>query len=433
MTFCNTRRSLLEAVSTICLRTLLIFLALALESAFSQEFRHEFGGHAKIRFLGQAYPDDSLFRDLAGASSEDLEADLRLDFSANRGAWSFDAAYQLFTLYGDSIKYTRDLTTSLLVERLPGDDRRLFDLTDVIHDEGRTAVVHRLDRLRLGYTSEKTVLRMGRQALSWGNGLFYSPMDLVNPFDPAAIDTEFKSGDDMLYVQYLRDNGDDLQAAVVLGRNPVSRGVDSDQATTAFKYHGFAGESEYDVLIAESHGDTTLGVGGIRSLGGAVVRGDIVVTDTRIDTHLQLVANLSYSWVWAGKNISGAVEYYYNGFGQQDQQYDVANLAGNPDLVNRLARAELFALGRHYVAGSITIEMSPLFVLSPTVLANTGDPSALLQFVTQYSLSDNMTFLGSVNIPLGSDGSEFGGIGSDTPGRYLSTSATLFAQFAWYF
>jgi hypothetical protein len=411
----------------------LLLLVFILDAAVAEDVRHEIGGHTKFRFIGRAFPDDSLFHDLAGATAGDLEADLRLDFSASRGVWSLDAAYQLFTLFGDTIEYTRDQDDSLFGERLPGDARRLFDLTGVIHDDGRTAVAHRLDRLRLSYTGEKTVLRIGRQALSWGNGLFYSPMDLVNPFDPTAIDTEFKPGDDMLYMQYLRDNGDDLQAAVVPGRNPESRSVDSDQATIAIKYHGFAGDSEFDVLFAESYADSVFGIGGVRSLGGAVMRGDIVITDTATDTHFQLVANLSYSWSWSGKNVSGAIEYYYNGFGQRDQQYDLASLAGNPDLVNRLARAELFALGRNYVAGSISIELTPLFTLSPTLLANIDDPSALLQVVAQHSLSDNMTFLGSLNIPAGSDGSEFGGIGSGIPGRYLSTSASLFAQLAWYF
>jgi len=37
--------------------------------------------------------------------------------------------------------------------------------------------------------------------LSWGNGLVFSPMDIVNPFDPTAVDTEYKAGDDMLYGQ----------------------------------------------------------------------------------------------------------------------------------------------------------------------------------------------------------------------------------------
>ena len=36
-----------------------------------------------------------------------------------------------------------------------------------------------------------------------------APMDLMNPFDPATIDTEYKAGDDMLYFQYLQDGGND--------------------------------------------------------------------------------------------------------------------------------------------------------------------------------------------------------------------------------
>ena len=62
-----------------------------------------------------------------------------------------------------------------------------------------------------------------------------------------------------------------------------------------------------------------------------------------------------------------------------------------------------------------------------------ADPSALLQFVTSLSLSDNLTFLGSLNLPVGPSGSEFGGIESGIDGRYLSTGAGLFAQIAWYF
>jgi hypothetical protein len=224
-----------------------------------------------------------------------------------------------------------------------------------------------------------------------------------------------------------------VQGAAVFRRDPLSGDVDSDQATVALKYHGFLGENEYDILGAESYGDTVLGVGGVRSIGGAVVRGDVVITDTSSDTYVQVVANLSYSWTWAGRNVSGAVEYYFNGFGQHGKRYDPLSLASNRDLIARLARAELFTLGRNYLAGSVMIEMSPLWTLTPTLLANVNDPSALLQLVTQYSLSDNTTFLGSLNVPLGSNGTEFGGIDAGVAGRYLSSGVGVFAQFAWYF
>ena len=353
---------------------------------------YEFGGHSKLRLLAQSYPDDSLFRDVIGANSVDGAGELRLDFSARRDKWSLHADYQLIAINSD-----------FLVAGLPKDDNRLFDLTSVLDDSEKNAVLHRLDRFWVGYAGEKTVVRFGRQALSWGNGLIYAPMDLVNPFDPATIDTEYKTGDDMLYLQYLRDGGDDVQGAIVFRRNVLTGDVESGEATVALKYHGFAGEHEYDVLVAENYDNTVVGVGHARSAGGAIWRGDVVVTDSSDDTYVEVVTNLSYSWVWGARNMSGAVEYYYDGF------------------------------DRHYVAGSLTIEMSPLWMLMPTLLSNVNDPGGLLQVVTQYSLSDNMTFLGSLNIPLGANGTEFGGPDSGVPGRYLSTEAGIFAQLAWYF
>ncbi len=414
-------------------RVELVLLLLLAAAASAGEL--DYTGHTKLRVTGQGFPDDSAFRALAGNRSIDFTGDLRLNLEGSRDRWSLEANYQIVGLHGDQVDWARDLPagSDFLFRRLPGDDRRLLDLTHVFTDSGKNAVLHRLDRLWLGYTSEKAVLRFGRQALSWGNGLFYAPMDLVNAFDPATIDTEYKAGDDMTYLQFLRDNGDDVQAAAVLRRDPLSGDVESDQGTVALKYHGFAGESEYDVLVAQSFGDRVLGLGISRSVGGAVWSSDVVITDTDLDTYVQLVTNLTYSWTAFDRNVSGAVEYYYNGFGQTGGHYNPASLAGNPDLLARLERGEQFTIGRSYLAGSLTIEMTPLWTVTPTVLSNLRDPSALLQLVTNYSIADDMTFLGSINIRLGSSGSEFGGIESGLPGTYLSAGPGLFAQFAWYF
>jgi len=380
----------------------------------------EVGGHAKAHVLAQSYPADSVFNDLVGATSADYQGDLRLNLEAKRNNWTLDVGYQLIGLSSDLL-------------RVPNDDRRLLNLTATIDESGSTVLLHRLDRLWVGYTGERTVVRFGRQALSWGNSLFYAPMDLVNPFDPSAVDTEYKAGDDMLYLQYLRDTGDDVQAAHVIRRGLLSGDVDADAATTAVKYHGFAGEKEFDVLIARHYGDTVFGLGFGRSVGGAQWGSDVVVTATDSDTVVQLSTNLSYSWVAAGRNMSGAVEYHFNGFGQSSGRYGPGDLASNPELLLRLNRGEIFTAGRHYIAGSVLIEMTPLWSVSPTLLGNLTDPSGLLQLVTNYSLSDNMTLLGSLNVPFGSNGSEFGGPASLAPGRYFSQDAGLFAQFAWYF
>ncbi len=369
-----------------------LLLSMLCTAALAEHVSYEFGGHTKLRAVGQSFDDDSLFHELAGAAAVDVAAELRLTFAARRDRWAFHADYQVLALGSEFLPFG-----------LPADDRRLLDLTGVVADGDDWALAHRLDRLWLGYTGEKTVVRLGRQALSWGNGLFFTPMDLVNPFDPTAIDTEYKTGDDMLYAQYLRDNGDDVQAAVVFRRDPLTGERSADQATAALKYHGFAGSHEFDVLVAKDHDDTVLGIGGTRSIGGAIWRGDIVARDAARETIVEVATNLSYSWMWGGRNVSGSAEYYFDGD------------------------------DGHYVAGNLTVEMSPLWVLMPTIVSRADDPSALLQIVNQYSLSDNMSFLGSLNLPLGANGTEFGGPASAVPNRYLSFELGIFAQLAWYF
>ena len=410
----------MDASLTILTNRLFILLVAFPVLAGAADGKTEFGGHTKLRVVGQSYPSDSLFRDFYGGSSADMQGDLRLNLEHRQSGWTFNTNYQLVALNGETFM-------------LPDDSRRYLDLTSVVDQGGESALVHRLDRLWVGYSSEKTVVRLGRQALSWGNGMFYAPMDLVNPFNPAAVDTEYKAGDDMLYLQYLRDSGADIQGAHVMRRDYLSGDVDNNAATTAMKYHGFAGEGEFDVLVARHYGDDVLGFGASHAIGGAHWSSDLVLTDTAIDTYVQLSTNLSYSWNWAGKNMSGAIEYHFNGFGQHSGRYDPASLAANRDLWLRLNRGESFAVGRHYLAASVMIEMTPLWSLSPTLLMNVSEPSGLLQLVTNYSLSDNMTLLGSLSIPLGNNGSEFGGVESGIAGRYLSTDAGVFAQWAWYF
>lgn len=409
----------MSTTSISVLRRLLILSAFIPVAAGAADAT-EMSGHTKLRMLSQSYASDSLFRELFGTRTTETQGDLRLNIEHRRSGWTFNANYQLAVLNGEQYS-------------LPDDSHRLFDLTSVIDQRNNTALVHRLDRLWVGYTSEKSVIRFGRQVLSWGNGLFYTPMDLVNPFDPAAVDTEYKVGDDMLYVQYLRDSGADVQAAYVIRRDVLDQDVDGDAATSAIKYHGFAGEGEFDVMVARHYGDEVLGLGVGHSVGGAHWGGDLVITRSDTDSYVQLSSNLSYSWVWAGKNMSGIVEYHFNGFGLHADEYGPASLAARPDLTRRLLRGESFALGRHYLAASVMVEMTPLWTVSPTLLVNAGDPSGLMQLVTQYSLSESMTLLGSVNVPLGGNGSEFGGIESGLPGRYLSVDAGVFLQLAWYF
>jgi len=413
------------------------------QDSFKNFFQDVFqGGHAKYIYTQSNFPGDSLFNDAIGNPARDHAADIRLKFSQRMDHWGMNIDYQLLADRGDRVRLAQTLPGNLLVQQaVPDDSRRLMNLTHTLSEGDDYVVEHRLDRLYAEYAGDNTVVRIGRQAVTWGNGLIYTPMDFFNPFDPAAIDKEYKTGDDMLYAQQLLASGDDIQGVWVVRRDKhgnVSAGVDS----LAMKYHGFAGSREYDLLLASHYRDWIIGAGGITDFGSAILRGDITLTrsnadtitgNTVSDTIFSLVTSSTWSWIWGGHNMTGIVEYYYNGFGQPGSDYKTVSLANNPALVDRLARGELYTLGRNYLGTSVTVEMTPLWQLTPNTFINLDDPSMLFQLLSQYSLQQNMDLLAAVGIPVGAQGTEFGGIDSTVNGKPLSTGFSLYAQLAWYF
>lgn len=417
------------------LLSLALLLAAAAVAARAGAEDFDFSGHLKGRYQSSYFPDDSFFRELAPATLHDLSADLRLNFGWRTGAVDWRAAYTLLAANSDTQEYLAQGAGLLpgLTAGAINDDRRWWDLTHVIDDDPSSTIVQRLDRLSVGYTGANASLRFGRQAVSWGNGLIFTPMDIFNPFDPLAVDTEYKPGDDMLYGQWLFDNGNDLQSVAVVRRDPVTGDVTGDQSSLAFKYHGFLGSREFDLLLAEHYDDTVLGLGGLSDIGDAILRGDLTVTQTDHDTTTSAVVNLSYSWVWGGKNVSGTVEYYHNGFGQSDQRYAPVDLLGNDELIRRIERGELFTLGRNYLAGSLLVEVTPLLNFSPNLFINTGDPSGLLQVIGRYDWQQNLQVLGSINLPFGGHGSEYGGIPSGVDGQSFELGPNLYLQLDYYF
>lgn len=414
---------------------LLAFVLLALAVTAGAGDSLDLGSHLKLQGIGVAYPDDSLLADVLGEETLDLQLDGRLAARWDSGPWDASADVQVIGQYGDAIEASRELPDALqpFLRRLPDDALRLADLTHELADSGRGAAVVRLDRVSVGWTGRALSLRIGRQAISWGNGLIYNPMDIVNPFDPAAVDTEYKTGDDMLTGQWLMASGNDLQAVVVGRRDPVTGEISSDAATVALKYHAFAGSWEVDLMAARHWRDVTAGVGVVRSVAGSVWRADLVAADTDDGTTLSGVTSLSSSWVWGGRNWSGLAELHWSGFGQPGGEYGPGDLAANPELLERFVRGELFTLGRAYAGLSATVELTPLVRVTPNAFVNLADPSALVQVVVVADLAQNSALTASLDVPIGPDGSEFGGIDSGVPGRTLASGPRLFVQLAWYF
>lgn len=413
------------------------------------ELDYNWQGHLKGIVNYQLFSTDSFHDEFGYRQVADLNSDTRINFNVYSGAWQVETDYQLISIYGDTQRLANQLpSNSLLPAALINDQQRLFDLTHTITAKDNYALVHRLDRAAISYSEDALVVKLGRQAISWGNGLIYAPMDLFNPFSPSSIDKEYKTGDDMLYAQYLTDSGNDLQLVWVVRRDEqgeVAGNVDS----VAVKYHLFSGDSEWDILLAEHYQDHVIGLGNITNIGGAVWRSDLVYTRTGSYTDFNInrdidndsvwsfVTNWSYSWMLAEKNASALIEYHYNGFGQSNGDYSLSGLESNPALLARLARGELYTLGQHYLAGSITVEISPLWLLIPNVFTNLSDHSGLIQLLSQHDLQQDLQFIVALNVPMGAKGTEFGGIPIVNPmtfnQSYLESEYSVFAQLAWYF
>ncbi|MDH3634595.1 MAG: hypothetical protein OES20_07805 [Gammaproteobacteria bacterium] len=407
----------------------LLITALYFEGVHALELR----GHFKPQVTAVNIPGKSLLQDFSDDPAIDANLDLRLNLSGGSGQWSWRSDYQLIAVKGDQLELRQqNPNLGFNAVTLADDEQRVFDLSHRISDQDDRVITHRLDRFYLSHTSNKTVFKIGRQAVSWGNGLIYNPVDFFNPFDPAAIDTEYKTGDDMLYAQYLLDSGDDVQV-VWVGRRDEDDDVDADVSSLALKYHRFSEASEFDLLVAEHYDASIVALGGSIDIADAIWRSDIMLTDTGDEHFTSAVLNWSYSWIAWEKNTSVALEYFHNGFGIDDGDYDPVALADNPELLTRIERAELYTLGENYLAAAATIELAPLWVLTTSIFRNLDDNSTLLQVFSQHDLQQDLQLLLALNLPTGSDGNEFGGIDSGIDTRTLAVGASLFAQLAWYY
>jgi hypothetical protein len=173
-----------------------------------------YDGSANLRLINETFLTDSVF---------------------------FEVDYELIWAGGDIVRKQNELKE--IFPNLSGDvfflgaplddDRRLMDLTHTIKEEDSWFLLQRLDRLYLALNWQWGSVRVGRQAVTWGNGFVFNPMDLFNPFPPTSIDRDYKVGDDMINAQFSLPHSGDIQLLYVARRNPDTSEVDSDQASVA--------------------------------------------------------------------------------------------------------------------------------------------------------------------------------------------------------
>lgn len=395
----------------------------------------QWGGYIKVRGAASWPDDESVFHPVGTGTYFDGNTEGRLKNKLFFGEWGyFETHYEAVLSGGDTRNKGKELERlfpdffkdGLLLPRPVEDDRRFMDLTKTIAENDGYILYHRLDRLSLTLLPKWGVFRIGRQAVTWGNGLLFNPMDLFNPFSPTDIERDYKIGDDMIYTQFSVSKMGDFQFLYVPRRDPSSGDVEGNQSSLAGKLHFAWGTTEFDIMAAKHFKDEVVGLGSTGYLGDAAWRLDATWTFLDEDNdYLSLVANMDYSWVWWEKNFYGFLEFFYNGLG--NNQYTEA--FADPDISERLDRGELFTLGRSYLSGHIRVELHPLFNVFFTVINNLTDPSGILQPRATWDIAQDFQITFGGNIFYGGRGTEYGGF--RIPGTNL-INKPLDSAFIWF-
>ncbi len=384
-----------------------LLLAVALGQAASS---HAMEFDARLKAFGtQSYfPNHDLQRELDGSPATDGDFDLRLMFSERKGRWEFVAHHTTIYQVGDSFQFNQ--TPQNTLDQTPrDDDRRFFDLTWTLDDGADHRLYHRFDRLAATYRGDGWGITFGRDAVSWGSGKVFQPMDVFAPFAPTTVDRDYKAGEDLVRVDRLLGGGSDIELLAVLRRDDEEN-RDVDETSIGAKWHSFFGESELELVGGRHYEDLIAGFTFRHPLGGALLQTDWLAThlDEEDKWVVSGVVNLDYSFVVAQKNAYVFAEYYRNGFGRNDKPVDIFNL---PDsLIVRLQRGEVFNFMKDYTAFGGSIEWHPLVRQNLTLISNLHDRSSLLQMQLSYEPSDAQRLEFGLTEPLGDEGDEYGGI-----------------------
>lgn len=236
------------------------------------------------------------------------------------------------------------------------------------------------DRLLLQFSQPGIDVTLGRQPVSFGNGLFFTPIDLVNPFTPTTIDTEYKPGVDALRV----DGYFGMTGKVTLVGAYAGDWKPDEMALAAYG-QGTVGVTDLGGFAGLIYNEPVLGVSAVSSIGAFGVHTDLALTlPTDEDPFVRGVVGTL--WRPTGTSTLSA-EAYLQTFGTTDP--DEYLLIAQQD---RFARGQVWNWGVGYVGLSWAEEITPLVSANLGLISNVTDPSTMVTPSINWSIADNAVF-----------------------------------------
>ncbi|MEN0068075.1 MAG: hypothetical protein AAGA48_38460 [Myxococcota bacterium] len=249
----------------------------------------------------------------------------------------------------------------------------------------------RTDRLSVKYSRSGLDVTLGRQPVTFGSGLVFTPMDIVNPFSAAVIDTEYKPGVDALRIDgYIGTAGRITGVAAWAG--PFIHGDEPipfvDNTILALNASTTVGVTDLIGLVASVRGEPVFGAGFVSAIGPVGIHGDVTLTlppEGALEEDPFVRAVVGADWRPTPTTTLTA-EAYYQGFGSNDPGEYLAIFLGP-----RFARGEVWQVGRTYASLAVNQEVTSLINANVALVGNLGDPSMLVSAGLSWSVANNAT------------------------------------------
>lgn len=235
-----------------------------------------------------------------------------------------------------------------------------------------------LDRFNLHHGADRFDLTLGRQAIGFGRMVLSSPLDMIAPFAPDAINTSHRPGVDALRLNLYDRRGDALGVTAIRGGD---KSDDSLIATSVLV------TPLGDVLLlgGDVRGAACYGGGMAGELAGVGIRGEYVRCDPEDEGTIK---RGGVEFWWHGESdLDLMVAWLHNGLADDPADYPATALS------SAVREGVTPLLGNDYLLASLSYPFHPLVDGNLLMIRNLEDDSILLQPRISLSLGDNLAAL----------------------------------------
>jgi hypothetical protein len=264
---------------------------------------------------------------------------------------------------------------------------------------------HRLYRAAVTLTRDNVDLKLGRQRIAWGTGRFWSPLDMLNPVNPLALEREERVGVDAALLE--AKLGPLSRASLVYAPAP-----DRGSPSRAIQLHGNAAGVDASLVVGRLLGLDIVGMDVAGQIGDAGIRGEAARLRPRGGSggFNRLMGGVDYAFP---NGLTLSAELYYNGAGSRDP-------AGYDFMGQRAGRVA--SLAKRYAGMYASYEITPLLKWMTYMVVNGDDRSRAVDTRLVWSVSADLELTAGVQQFGGRNGSEYGNV-----------PAAWQAQLQWFF